>query len=192
MTKMEDVLDVYQRPYDPKRPIVGLDEASKRLHATPCGRLPLEPGQSIREDHKYERRGVANLFRAIEPLRGCRKVRGTARRTVENLNTHGPGALDEAFGPEEAYRLAARFEWHYTPEHGRWLNIAECELAVLATQCLGQRIPDTDTLIREVTAWEARRNNAHAKMIWQFTTADTGIKLRRLYPVVKEQNLSLT
>ncbi|MDZ7378985.1 MAG: transposase, partial [candidate division KSB1 bacterium] len=109
---------------------------------------------------------------------------------VDNLNTHGPGALYEAFEPEEAYRLAAHFEWHYTPEHGSWLNIAECELSVLATQCLDQRIPDADTLIREVTAWETQRSNAHAKVIWQFTTADARIKLRRLYPVVKEQNLA--
>lgn len=108
---------------------------------------------------------------------------------VDNLNTHGPGALYETFEPEETHRLAARFEWHYTPEHGSWLNIAECKLSVLATQCLDQRIPDTDTLIREVTAWKTRRNNTQAKVIWQFTTADARIKLRRLYPVVKEQNL---
>lgn len=212
---MEDVLDVYQRPYDPKRPVVCLDEASKELHATPRGSLSLEPGKPIREDYEYERHGVANLFLAIEPLRGYRKVRVTARRTkrdfaeqlrlladedypdaevivlvVDNLNTHGPGALYEAFEPEEAHRLAARFEWHYTPEHGSWLNIAECELSVLATRCLDQRIPDTDTLIREVTAWEDRRNQAQAKVIWQFTTAEARIKLRRLYPIVKEQNLT--
>jgi len=213
VAKMEDVLDVYQRPYDPKRPVVCLDEASKELHATPRGSLPLKPGKPMREDYEYERHGVANLFLAIEPLRGRRKVRVTERRTkrdfaeqlrlladedypdadiivlvVDNLNTHGPGALYEAFEPEEAHRLAARFEWHYTPEHGSWLNIAECELSVLAAQCLDQRIPDKDTLIREVTAWEARRNNACAKVVWQFTAADARIKLRRLYPVVKEQN----
>lgn len=215
VAKMEDVLDVYQRPYDPKRPVVCLDEASKELHATPRGSLSLEPGKPIREDYEYERHGVANLFLAIEPLRGYRKVRVTAHRTkrdfaeqlrlladedypdaevivlvVDNLNTHGPGTLYEAFEPEKAHRLAARFEWHYTPEHGSWLNIAECELSVLATQCLDQRIPDTETLIREVTAWETRRNNARAKVIWQFTTADARIKLRHLYPVVKEQNLA--
>lgn len=213
VAKMEDVLDVYQRPYDPKRPVVCLDEASKELQTTPRGRLPLEAGQPLREDYEYERQGVANLFLAIEPLRGHRKVRVTEHRTkrdfaeqlrlladedypdadvivlvVDNLNTHGAGALYEAFAPEEAHRLAARFEWHYTPEHGSWLNIAECELSVLAAQCLDQRIPDKETLIREVTAWEARRNHAGAKVIWQFTIADARIKLRRLYPVIKKQN----
>jgi hypothetical protein len=212
---MEEVLDIYQRPYDPKRPVVCLDEASKELHDTPRGSLPLEAGQPLREDYEYERHGVANLFLAIEPLRGWRKMRVTARRTrrdfaeqlrllsdeddpeaeriilvVDNLNTHGPGALHEAFEPEEAHRLAARFEWHDTPEHGSWLNIAECELSVLATQCLNRRIPARDTLVREIAAWEERRNKACSKVIWQFTAADARIKLRRLYPVVKEQNLT--
>lgn len=210
---MEDVLDVYQRPYDPKRPVVALDEASKELRATPRGSLALEPGQPIRQDYEYERHGVANLFLAIEPLRGCRSVRVAERRTkrdfakqlsllsdvdypdadlivlvVDNLNTHGPGALYETFEPAEAHRLAARFEWHYTPEHGSWLNVAECELSVLAAQCLDRCIPDRDTLTREVAAWEARRNKACVKVVWQFTTADARIKLRRLYPVIKEQN----
>lgn len=107
---------------------------------------------------------------------------------VDNLNTHGPGALYEAFEPEEAHRLAARFEWHYTPEHGSWLNIAECELSVLARQCLDRRIPDKETLTREAAAWEERRNQAGVKVVWQFTTANARIKLRRLHPVVKEQN----
>jgi len=212
---MEDVLDVYQRPYDPKRPVVCLDEASKELHDTPRGSLPLEPGQPLREDYEYERHGVANLFMAIEPLRGWRKVRVTEQRTrrdfaeqlrllsdedypqaerivlvVDNLNTHGPGSLYEAFEPEEAHRLAARFEWHYTPEHGSWLNIAECELSVLARQCLNRRLPDRDTLVREIAAWEERRNKACSKVIWQFTTADARIKLRHLYPVVKEHTLT--
>jgi hypothetical protein len=215
VAKMEDVLDVYQRPYDPKRPVVCLDEASKELHDTPRGRLPLQPGQPLRQDYEYERHGVANLFLTIEPLRGWCQVRVTARRTkrdfaeqlrllsdedypaaerivlvVDNLNTHGPGAMYEAFEPEEAHRLAARFEWHYTPEHGSWLNIAECELSVLGTQCLNQRIPDRATLIREVAAWEEHRNKTCSKVIWQFTAADARIKLRRLYPVVKEQNLA--
>jgi len=213
VAKMEDVLDVYQRPYDAKRPVVCLDEASKELHDTPRGSLPLKPGKPIREDYEYERHGVANLFLAIQPLCGWRRVRVTDRRTkrdfaeqlrllsdedhpdaeiivlvVDNLNTHGPGALYEHFEPEEAHRLAARFEWHYTPEHGSWLNIAECELSVLAARCLDQRIPDKDTLIHEVAAWEDRRNKECAKVVWQFTTADARIKLKRLYPVVKEQN----
>jgi hypothetical protein len=206
---------VYQRPYDPKRPVVCLDEASKALHDLPRGRLPVEPGQALRQDYEYERRGVANLFLAIEPLRGWRKGRVTERRTrcdfaeqlrllsdedypqaerivlvVDNVNTHGPGALDEAFEPEEAHRLAARFEWHDTPEHGSWLNIAECERSVLQRQCLDRPIPDMSTLKREVSAWEERRNKACSKIIWHFTTADARIKLRRLYPVVKEQNLT--
>ncbi len=210
---MEDVLDVYQRPYDPKRPVVCLDEASKELHTTPQGSLPMESGQPKREDYEYERQGVANLFLSIEPLRGWRKVRVTDRRTkrdfaeqlrqladedypeaevivlvVDNLNTHGPSALYETFEPEEAHRLAQRFEWHYTPEHGSWLNIAECELSVLVRQCLNQRIPDKETLSREVAAWEARRNQANVKVVWHFTTADARIKLRRLYPTLKEQN----
>ena len=206
---------MYQRPYDPTRPVGCLDEASKELHDLPRGRLPVEPGQALRQDDAYERRGVANLFLAIEPRRGWRKVRVTERRTrcdcaeqlrllsdaddpqaerivlvVDTLNTHGPGALDEAFEPEAAHRLAARFEWHDTPEHGSWLNIAECELSVLQRQCLDRPIPDMSTLKREVSAWEERRNKAWSKVIWHFTTADARIKLRRLYPVVKEQNLT--
>ena len=176
--------------------------------------MPLKPGKPIREDYEYERHGVANLFLVIEPLRGWRKVRVTERRTkqdfaeqlwqladedfpaaevivliTDNLNTHGPGALYEYFEAVEAHRLAAKFEWHYTPEHASWLNVAECELSVLAAQCLDQRIADKDTLIREVAAWEAHRNKTYTKVDWQFTAADARIKLKRLYPVVKEQNL---
>lgn len=215
VAKMEDVLDVYQRPYDPKRPVVCLDEASKELHTTPRGSLPLAPDKPGHEDYEYERHGVANLFLSIEPLAGRRKARVTDRRTkhdfaeqlrllsdedypeadvivlvVDNLNTHGPGALYEHFEPAEAHRLAARFEWHYTPEHASWLNIAECELSVLAAQCLDRRIGDKETLIREVSAWEQRRNKTCTKVVWQFTTPDARIKLRRLYPVVKEQCLA--
>lgn len=210
---MEDVLDVYQRPYDSRRPVVGLDEKSKQLHSTPRGNLPAEPGQPLRQDYEYERHGVCNLFLAFEPLRGWRKVRVTDRRTkqdfaeqlrvladeeypeaetivlvVDNLNTHGPGSLYERFAPAEAHRLAAKFEWHYTPEHGSWLNVAECELSVLARQCLKRRIADKEMLSDEVAAWEARRNGQCAKVDWQFTTADARIKLKRLYPVLKEQN----
>jgi transposase len=211
---MEDVLDVYEQPYDPQRPVVGLDEKSKQLHSTPRGSLPSEPGQPVRQDYEYERHGVCNLFLAFEPLRGWRKVRVTDRRTkqdfaeqlrlladedypeaetivlvVDNLNTHGPGCLYERFTPAEAHRLASKFEWHYTPEHGSWLNVAECELSVLARQCLKRRIPDKETLRREVAAWDERRNGQCAKVDWQFTTADARIKLKRLYPVLKEQNL---
>lgn len=210
---MEDVLDVYQRPYDPKRPVVCVDEISKELRETPRGELPMSQGQAKREDYEYQRHGVANLFLAIEPLRGWRGVRVSERRTrvdfaeflrwlsdevyptaekivlvVDNLNTHVPGALYEAFAPEEAHRLAQRLEWHYTPEHGSWLNIAECELSVLVAQCLNRRIPDQATLRREVAAWEQGRNRAQVKVCWQFTTADARVKLRRLYPDVKVQN----
>lgn len=210
---MEDVLDVYQRPYDPQRPVVCVDEISKELRETPRGELPMEKGQAKREDYEYQRHGVANLFLAIEPLRGWRGVRVTERRTrvdfaeflrwlsnevyptaekivlvVDNLNTHVAGAFYEAFTPEEAHRLVQRFEWHYTPEHASWLNIAECELSVLVSQCLGRRIPDRPTLVQEVAAWEQRRNQAQVKVSWQFTTAEARVKLRRLYPVIKVQN----
>jgi hypothetical protein len=212
---MEDVLDVYQRPYAPTRPVGCLDEASKELHDLPRGRLPVEQGQPLRQDDEYERHGVANRLLMSEPLRGWRKGRVTERHTrcdcaeplrllsgeddpqaarmvlvVDNVNTHGPGSLDEAFEPEEAHRLAARFEWHDTPEHGSWLNIAECERSVLQRQCLDRPIPAMSTRKRDVSAWEERRNKAWRKVIWHCTTADARIKLRRLYPVVKEQNLT--
>ena len=215
VAKMEDVLDVYARPYDAKRPLVCLDETSKELHGTPRGMLPMGPDQPQRQDYEYERHGVCNLFLAIEPLSGQRKVRVTDRRTaqdfaeqlrilvdedhpdadavvlvVDNLNTHGPACLYERFEPATARRIAAKLEWHYTPEHGSWLNIAECELSVLASQCLKRRIPDKASLIREVAAWESRRNAAHVSVDWQFTTADARIKLKRLYPVLKEQNVA--
>ncbi len=184
-------MDVYRRPYDPAYPVVCLDEAGKELHDPPRGVLPLQRKQPMRQDYEYERHSVVNLFLAIEPLRGWCKVRVTDRRTrhdfaeqlrlladedypqaqrivlvVDNLNTHGPGARYETFALEEAHRLAARFEWHYTPEHGSWLNIAECELSVLAKQCLDRRIPDKETLICEVAAWEKRRNQAAVKVVW--------------------------
>jgi len=209
---MEDVLTVYARPYDPKRPVVCLDEASKELHSTPRGSLPTGPGQPLRQDYEYERHGVCNLFLSLEPLTGRRKVRVTERRTAQdfaeelrtlidedqpdadvvvlvtdNLNTHGPACLYERFEPAEARRIAAKIEWHYTPEHASWLNIAECELSVLASQCLSQRIPDKPTLVREVAAWQRRRNAVHVTVDWQFTTTDARIKLKRLYPVLKEQ-----
>lgn len=177
VAKMEDVLDVYQRPYDAQRPVVCLDETSKELRETPRGSLPLEPGQSERQDYEYARNGVCNLFMAVEPLRGRCKVRVTDRRTAQdfaeqlrvlveedyqdadvivlitdNLNTHTPACLYERFEPAQARRIAARLEWHYTPEHGSWLNIAECELAALARQCLDRRISDKATLEQEAAA----------------------------------------
>ena len=208
---MEAVLDVYQRPYDPERPQVCLDEARKELHSTPQGTLPRQPGQPERQDYEYERHGTASLFLWIEPLTGRRKVRVTARQTggefaeqlrllvdedypeatqvvlvVDNLKTHSPACLYERFAPQEARRIARKLAWHYTPEHGSWLNIAECELSVRERQCLARRIPDVEPLKREVAAWELRRNQAHVTIDWRFTTADARIKLKRLYPVLKE------
>ena len=215
VAKMEDVLDVYQRPYDAKRPVICLDEASKELRTTPRGSLPMEPGQPEREDYEYGRNGVCNLFMAVEPLQGRRKVRVTDRRTAQdfaeqlrvlveedypeadvivlvtdNLNTHTPACLYERFEPAQARSIASKLEWHYTPEHGSWLNIAECELSVLSRQCLDQRISDRALLEAEVAAWEARRNAERVTVDWQFTAADARIKLKRLYPVLKEQNLT--
>jgi hypothetical protein len=191
VAKMEDVLEVYQRPYDPQRPVVCLDETSKALRDTPRGHLPLEPGQPERQDYEYARHGVSNLFLAVEPLQGRRRVRVTERRTgqdfaeqlrvlveedypqaevivlvTDNLNTHTLACLYERFAPDQARRIARKLEWHYTPEHGSWLNIAECELSVLARQCLDRRIPDRATLAQEVAAWEARRNAAKVTIDW--------------------------
>ena len=215
VAKMEDVLAVYQRPYDPQRPVVCLDEKSKELRDTPRGTLAMEPGQEAHQDYEYARHGTANLFLAVEPLQGRRKVRVTERRTAQdfaeqlrllvdedypdaeqialvtdNLNTHQLASLYERFPPAEARRIARKIEWHYTPEHGSWLNMAECELSVLARQCLNRRIGDQETLTREVQAWEVDRNAAQVTIDWQFTAADARIKLRRLYPIVKEQNPS--
>ena len=209
---MEDVLDVSQRPYDAKRPQVCLDEARKELHSTPKGTLPRAPGRPARQDYEYERHGTASLFLWVEPLTGRRKVRVTERQTgfefaeqlrllvdedypeaeqvvlvVDNLKTHSPACLYERFTPTEARRIARKVEWHDTPEHGSWLNIAACELSVLERQCLARRMPDVETLQREVAAWEQRRNQAQVTIDWRFTTADARIKLKRLYPVLKEQ-----
>ena len=205
---MEDVLDVYERPYDPRRPVVCVDESNKTLHATPHGSLPVEPGQVQRQDYEYKRNGTLNLFIAVEPLIGKRSVSVTDRRTkqdfaeflrylsdevylqaetiilvTDNLNTHSPACLYERFEPAEARRLAQRFEWHYTPEHGSWLNMAEIELSVLSRQCLSRRMPDKRTLATEVSAWERDRNNVKVQIDWQFKTEDARIKLKRLYPV---------
>jgi len=205
---MEDVLDVYERPYDSKRPVVCVDESNKTLHNTPHGSLPVEPGQAQRQDYEYKRNGTLNLFMAVEPLIGKRRVSVTDRRTkqdfaeflrylsdevypqaetiilvTDNLNTHSPAGLYERFEPAEARRLAQRFEWHYTPEHGSWLNMAEIELSVLSRQCLARRIPDKQTLVTEIAAWEQDRNDVKVQIDWQFTTEDARIKLKRLYPV---------
>lgn len=207
---MEDILDVYQRPYDPKRPVVCFDEGGKELHATPRGALPLRPGQPARQDYEWERHGMANLFVWVEPLAGRRNVDVTERHTAidfahqlrklvdesypdadtivlvtDNLNIHTPASLYAAFEPAQAHRIARKLEWHYTPKHGSWLNIAEIELSVLARQCLDRRIPDLASLQREVKAWERRRNELGPPVRWQFTTADARIKLAHLYPTYK-------
>jgi DDE superfamily endonuclease len=209
---MEDVLDVYARPPDPSRPVVCVDEGGKQLLGDVRAPLPVRPGSPAKQDHAYERGGMANLFMAFEPLAGVRHVAVTQRKTAtdfarllrvvsdelypgaekivllcDNLNTHTPASLYEAFEPAEARRLAERFEWHHTPKHGSWLNVAEMELSVLARQCLDRRIPDLETLRREVAAWERARNAAAVKVDWQFTTADARTKLKRLYPTVQLQ-----
>lgn len=207
---MEDVLDVYCRPYDLHRPVVCLDESPKELRAHVRPPLPVEPGKPQRIDDHYERHGTRNLFIACEPLRGWREIKVTERRTkqdfahfvlelvdvhypnaerivlvMDNLNTHRPASLYEAFEPAEAKRIWDRLEIHYTPKHGSWLNIAECELSVLSRQCTGGRIPDEQTLIDEVTAWRDERNADTARIEWRFTTADARIKLKHLYPTVQ-------
>jgi hypothetical protein len=204
---MEDVLEVYTRRFDPTLPMVCLDEVSKQLLADTRGPEGPAPGRETRVDYEYERRGTANLFLWCEPLAGRRHVRVTERRTrvdwahaikemldvhypeaerivlvQDNLNTHTPGSLYEAFPPEEARRLADRLELHYTPKHGSWLNVAEIELSVLARQCLDRRIPDRATLEREVVAWETQRNAAGGSIDWQFRTEDARTRLKHLYP----------
>jgi uncharacterized small protein (DUF1192 family) len=206
---MEDVLDVYHRPRDPECPIVCLDETSKQLVAETRVPMPAKPGRPARHDYEYERNGTANLFMLFAPLEGWRHVEVTDRHAAvdyayllqavsdrwfpnapkialiqDNLNTHKPASLYEAFPAEEARRLVERFEWHYTPKHGSWLKLAEIELSVLSTQCLDRRIPDKAVLTEEVTAWQAERNNKHAKADWQFTTADARVELKRLYPSI--------
>ncbi len=204
---MEAILALYHLPYDPQVPLVCFDESNKQLLAQSRPPLPLQPGQVARYDYEYERQGTANLFLFFAPLEGWRHIEVTDQRTkidfahcmrqlvdeyfpdsahirvvLDNLNTHTPGALYEAFPPAEARRLLERLEFHYTPKHGSWLNMAEIELSVLMRQCLDRRIPDKATLIEEVVAGEARRNAAQATINWRFTTQDARIKLHKLYP----------
>jgi hypothetical protein len=204
---MEDVLEVYHRPYDEKRPLVCLDETSKQLVGEVVQPVPTQPGQPERYEYEYTREGVANLFMVSEPLLGWRAVRVTERRTakdfaevvrwlveevheeaetvvlvLDNLNTHKVASLYEAFEPEQARRIAERLEIHYTPKPGSWLNVAEIELSVLGRQCLDRRIADVAALEREVAAWELDRNERQVEVKWQFTTRDARIKLRHLYP----------
>lgn len=207
---MEDILEVYQRPYDPARPVVCLDEKPKQLIEEVRTPTPAASGRPRRYDSHYHRHGVANLFIAAEPLAGRRRLAVTGRRTridfarfvrrlvdedypqaeriilvMDNLNTHETASLYRAFAPEEARRIARKLEIHPTPVHGSWLNVAEVELSVLERQCLDRRIGDRKTLEREVAAWERCRNHRGAKVGWRFTTEDARIKLRRLYPSIE-------
>jgi hypothetical protein len=206
---MEDVLEVYHRPYDARRPQVCLDEISKQLLADTTERLPLKQEVPERFDYEYERQGTCSLFLACEPLGGRRYVSAGARRTkadfahfvkelidvhyptaerivlvMDNLNTHTPSSFYEVFAPEEARRLSAKLEIHYTPKHGSWLNMAEIELAVLARQCLSDRIPALADVQKRVAVWQDERNQAKTPIDWRFTAADARIKLKHLYPVL--------
>lgn len=206
---MEDVLSVYQRPFDAAFPVVCLDEAAKQILGEVREPLPMKSGQAARADNEYERRGTAALFMAFEPLAGARAVWVRKRRTcvdfaqvvqalvehkyaaatkvvlvLDNLNTHGSHSLYEAFAPEIAQRINERIEWHFTPRHGSWLNMAEIELSVLARQCLSERMESQERLEHQVKAWQARRNAARVKVDWQFTTGDARVKLKRLYPQI--------
>ena len=207
---MEDVLDVYQRPYDPEYPQVCLDEASKQLVSETRTPLAAEPGRPMREDYEYVRNGTASLFMLSEPLTGKRHVEVTGRRTrkdfahcirqmvddiyprarkivlvMDNLNTHNVASLYETFAPEEAKRLADKLEIHYTPKHGSWLDMAEIELGILSRQCLDRRIDNLEELRQEVAAWENNRNGQKSKVVWRFTNAQARVKLRRLYPSIE-------
>lgn len=206
---MEEVLDLYEEPYDPKRPKVNFDETSKQLTQEIRQTLPPAPGQVERFDYEYKRNGTRNLFIFCEPQAGWRHIEVTGHRTkrdfahqmkwlvderypeaelirvvMDNLNTHTKASLYETFEPAEARRILKKLEFHYTPKHGSWLNQAEIELSVLMRQCLDQRIPDEETLKRELKAYEDRRNQARATIDWQFTSIDARIKLHRLYPSI--------
>jgi len=199
------------RPADPARPVVCLDETSRQLLGEVAPPQPVTPGTPARQDYEYVRGGVCNLFLVTEPLRGWRHVRVTTQRAradwaatikdlvdvhypqaekivlvQDNLNIHSPASLYAAFPPAEAKRLADRLEIHNTPKHGSWLNMAEIELSALSRQCLDRRLPDQETLTREVAAWEERRNSTVSSISWRFTTADARIKLKHLYPSVDD------
>jgi hypothetical protein len=208
---MEDVLEIYHRPYDARRPVVCLDETFKQLVGEVREALPPRPGQPLRYDHLYTRNGVASLFMTFEPLAGQRRVTITVRRrreefahvvrdlllgpykdceklvlVLDQLNTHSAASLYEAFEPAEAKRLADKLEIHHTPKHGSWLNMAEIELSALGRQCLSCRIPSVEKLTSQIKFWEKSRNNRRTKVQWQFTTADARIKLRSLYPSIQD------
>jgi hypothetical protein len=204
---MEDVLAIYELPYDQSCPVICMDETCKQLIGDVCGGIPCAPGRPARVDHEYVRNGVAEVFLEVEPLTGKRHVVATEHRRskdwawwikgmlderytnailvrliLDNLNTHSVASLYEAFEPQEARRLAERLDIHYTPKHGSWLNMAEIELSALAGQCLNRRIPDLTTMQRHITAWESDRNNRQSKIHWHFSTSDARTKLKHLYP----------
>lgn len=213
---MEDVLKVYERPYDERKPVVCMDEISKQLVKETTRPLPMNPGESMRYDTEYERNGTSNVFLSFEPLKGKRNLKVTDRRTkidwayfirdlvdkdyahaekvvlvMDNLNTHTGSSLYETFSPAEARRILDKLEIHYTPKHGSWLNMAEIELSHLSRQSLDRRIPDKDTLVRELLAWLTTRNKEASTVDWQFTTHEARIKLKKLYPSIQDgrQNL---
>jgi hypothetical protein len=206
---MEDLLDLYAAPYDPKRPQVCFDEHLVQLIAEKRCPLPPKAGQPERYDYEYKRNGTRNLFVFFQPLTGWRHIKVTHQRTKidyahcmrylvddlfpeadavvlvsDNLNTHTPASLYQAFEPAEAKRILNRLEFHYTPKHGSWLNMVEIEIGVLGQQCLADRIPDEETLSRQIAAWETARNEQHATINWQFTSIDARNKLKRLYPII--------
>jgi len=205
---MEDILDVYTRPYDEDIPVVCMDEKPYQLLDERRKPIPMKPGDVKKIDNEYERNGTCSIFIFTEPLKGWRYTYASQRRTkkdwaeqvrvlldecyptvskvclvMDNLNTHNISSLYEAFPPEQARKLAKRLEIHYTPKHGSWLNIAEIELSVLSRQCLGRRIPNLGFLAAEISAWNKNRNNIAKSVDWQFTTDDARIKLKHLYPI---------
>lgn len=207
---MEDVLSIYKRRYNSKRPLVCIDELSKQLLADVHDAIPLKPGQPKKVDHEYKRFGMGNVFMAFEPLSSWRFAKVTERRTkvdfayfikelvddwyydvdkiivvMDNLNTHTIGSLYKAFGPSEAFRLAQKLEIHHTPKHASWLNMAEIELSVLSRQLLKSRFGSIESLSKQVSAWQTARNNSGGTVDWQFTTKDARIKLKRLYPIIE-------
>jgi len=204
---MEDILDVYQRPYDEANPVICIDETNKQLIEQT--RIPCEPGQPEKVDYEYERNGVQNVFMISEPLGGRRETIVSETRNAidfaqvlkiasdemypnaekitlitDNLNIHDTSSLYKAFLPEEAHRIANRFEWHYTPKHASWLNVAEIEIGVMCRQALAKPLSDAETFKKQVSTWTSARNNDCSKINWQFTTADARIKLKRLYPTI--------
>lgn len=213
---MEDVLDVYKRPYNEEHPVVCVDESNKQLVKETREPIAAEPGQPERYDTEYERNGVSNIFLACEPLKGKRQIKITDHRkktdfaefikelvdvhyvnakkivlVMDNLNTHNGSSLYEKFEPAEAKRILDKLEIHYTPKHGSWLNMAEIELSHLSRQCLDRRIADKDIMATETLAWCNERNNAEIKIDWQFTTSDARIKLKKLYPVIIDDRTKL-